>query len=73
MLALRQSLLSVLQRPDAVPAALADAAHAARKALQLHHAMGAVYQLQQRVQTLDSQHKCACCSCPDACGLVRLL
>ena len=57
MLALRQSLLSVLQRPDAVPAALADAAHAARKASQLHHAMGAVYQLQQRVQTLESHDK----------------
>lgn len=57
MLALRRSLLSVIQRPDAVPGALADAARAARKASQLHHGMAAVHQLQQRVQVLDSQNK----------------
>jgi hypothetical protein len=57
MLALRRSVLSALQRPDAVPAALADAARAARKASQLHHAMGAVYQLQHTIQTLNSQQQ----------------
>lgn len=58
MLALRRSLLCVLQRPDAVPGALVDAARAARKASQLHHGMAAVHQLQQRVQVLASQQKC---------------
>lgn len=57
MLALRRSLLTVLQRPDAVPAALAATARAARKAGQLNHGMAAVHQLQQQVQLLDSQHR----------------
>ncbi len=57
MLALRRSLLTVLQRPDAAPAALAATARAARKAGQLNHGMAAVHQLQQQVQLLDSQHR----------------
>lgn len=57
MLALRRTLLDALERQDAVPGVLVDAARAARRASQLHHGMAAVQQLQQRVQLLDSEHR----------------